>query len=247
MCSINKHNERQEEVEQQNDEQSTNTKWTLLMLKEHLENQGVNTVSTWKRIEDMVIKTILSMEGKVARACARHVPHQNNCFELFGFDILLDDDLKPWLLEVNLSSSLACDTELDLRVKSSMLSDLFNLAGISPHELPGPASAPVKKSKAKIVMDADFASQQLERNNRADMKLIRQVDDEHRRCGRFKRIFPTGESYLYAPFFDSELPRNTLMMDMEYVRAKGKTLQDVNLDTIHVRNAVLLHNCKNDV
>lgn len=50
--------------------------------------------------------------------------------ELYGFDILIDADLKPWLLEVNLSPSLGCDSPLDLRVKSAMLSDLLTLVGI---------------------------------------------------------------------------------------------------------------------
>lgn len=55
--------------------------------------------------------------------------HQN-CFELLGFDILIDEELKLWLLEVNLTPSLAPDSEMDFNVKSTLLSDLFSLSGI---------------------------------------------------------------------------------------------------------------------
>lgn len=50
--------------------------------------------------------------------------------ELYGFDILIDSTLKPWLLEVNLSPSLGCDSPLDVRVKSAMLVDLLTLVGL---------------------------------------------------------------------------------------------------------------------
>jgi tubulin polyglutamylase TTLL5 len=50
---------------------------------------------------------------------------------LFGFDILIDEYFKPWVLEVNLSPSLDCDALLDVRIKSTMVSDLFTLTGIN--------------------------------------------------------------------------------------------------------------------
>jgi len=43
---------------------------------------------------------------------------------------LLDSDLKPWLLEVNMNSSLATDSPLDSKIKSSLVIDAFNLIGI---------------------------------------------------------------------------------------------------------------------
>lgn len=56
--------------------------------------------------------------------------HRTNCFEIMGFDVLVDSDLKPWLLEVNLSPSLACDSPLDMSIKSNLICDSFNIMGI---------------------------------------------------------------------------------------------------------------------
>jgi hypothetical protein len=60
------------------------------------------------------------------------VPYRSNCFSLFGFDILIDQNSKPWLLEVNLSPSLNIDAPIDLKIKGEMVSDLFSLIGIVP-------------------------------------------------------------------------------------------------------------------
>jgi hypothetical protein len=63
-----------------------------------------------------------------------HPNHPSNCFELLGFDILIDNQLNPWLLEVNLSPSLACESPLDQRIKGELIADLFTIAGITPLE-----------------------------------------------------------------------------------------------------------------
>jgi len=84
------------------------------------------------RIEDVVVKTILSIENIVFGGFEQYVPHRNNCFELLGFDILIDSSLKPWLLEVNLSPSLNSDSPLDLKIKGNLIADLFTMMGVVP-------------------------------------------------------------------------------------------------------------------
>jgi hypothetical protein len=47
----------------------------------------------------------------------------HSCFEVFGFDVLLDCQLRAWLLEVNTCPALNADSPLDMAVKTSMVSD----------------------------------------------------------------------------------------------------------------------------
>lgn len=51
-----------------------------------------------------------------------------------GFDVLIDENFKPWLLEVNLSPSLNTDSKLDFSTKGMLLADLFNLVGLKNQE-----------------------------------------------------------------------------------------------------------------
>ena len=44
-----------------------------------------------------------SSEAYINAAVKSNVRRHYSCHELFGFDILLDDNLKPWILEVNIS------------------------------------------------------------------------------------------------------------------------------------------------
>jgi len=52
---------------------------------------GHDDVLLFKKIEDLIIKTILSVESVINNATDMYCPAKSaNCFELFGFDVLID-------------------------------------------------------------------------------------------------------------------------------------------------------------
>lgn len=48
---------------------------------------------------------------------------RNNSFELYGFDVLFDSKLQPWLIEVNASPSMTANTQTDYKMKMGLLED----------------------------------------------------------------------------------------------------------------------------
>ena len=53
------------------------------------------------------------------------------CFEILGFDVLIDEKLKPWLIEINHAPSFATDTPLDFKMKKDVIADAIQLLGFS--------------------------------------------------------------------------------------------------------------------
>ena len=51
------------------------------------------------------------------RAVAPVIINDRHCVELYGYDVMVDADLKPWLIEVNASPSLSSDTQQDSDLK----------------------------------------------------------------------------------------------------------------------------------
>ncbi|KAH9524644.1 Tubulin polyglutamylase ttll4 [Bulinus truncatus] len=105
-------------------------KWSLKALWEYLKAQGINTTSVWSNIKDLIIKTIISGDSAINSTTKANVHCRYSCHELFGFDILLDEHCKPWILEVNISPSLHSNSKLDVDIKSGLIKDMMNIAGL---------------------------------------------------------------------------------------------------------------------
>ena len=58
---------------------------------------------------------------------AKTIINDKHCFELYGFDILLDDQLRPWLIEINASPSMTANTPTDYEGKINLLEDTYQV------------------------------------------------------------------------------------------------------------------------
>ncbi|RLN63670.1 hypothetical protein BBJ28_00023134, partial [Nothophytophthora sp. Chile5] len=95
------------------------TKTTLAYLWRRLEAEGADVAQVKRDIDEVVLKALLCGED--------HIPFQVNSFDLLGYDILLDADLRPWLIEINSSPSMARDNDLDFQVKDAMMLDTLRV------------------------------------------------------------------------------------------------------------------------
>lgn len=100
-------------------------------MSEHLSARTAET--TWTSIEDLIVKTCIAVEPFMMENLNKTASHRSNCFELYGFDVLLDEHLKPWLIEVNVCPSLSSSSPLDRQIKTTMISDVLHLVGFVPY------------------------------------------------------------------------------------------------------------------
>ncbi|MDQ3510347.1 MAG: tubulin--tyrosine ligase family protein, partial [Pseudomonadota bacterium] len=155
--------------------------------REWLREQGHDDEHLFEQIRDLVTLTVISAVESMRRQSADCGADPQGCYELLGLDCLIDDQLKPWILECNLSPSLGVcaapdgGADIEERVKAEVVSDTVWLVGIdSP---PQPRAA-----------DGDPAEH-----------IRLQASEEQSRAGGFERLWPLENPENYLPYF--ALPR----------------------------------------
>ncbi|KAG2482988.1 hypothetical protein HYH03_018114 [Edaphochlamys debaryana] len=112
-------------------------KWPLDHLRLFLEaTRGVEAADRlFADIEGVILKSL--------RAVQPIIQSDRHCFELYGYDVIIDAGLKPWLIEVNASPSLSTTTQADRLLKHRVISDTLDI--ISPPDwlaMTDPAALP---------------------------------------------------------------------------------------------------------
>ena len=76
----------------------------------------------------------MSVEPHICSQLQKNPTSRNNCFEIYGFDIILDATFKPWVLEVNVLPSLSSSSPFDKRIKTMLVCDTLTLVGIRGYD-----------------------------------------------------------------------------------------------------------------
>ena len=167
-------------------DQEFGDKWTLHTLKKYFEKNNLDFNKVWEKIKDIIIKIIISVTDIAIPLIKQFKLSSCNLFELYGVDILLDETLNPWLMEVNLNPSLNCDSQLDLKVKSHVLNDIFNIIGAIPFSHDGKFTPLDEPNKYKDSIEE---------------AVIESLCEFERPTGGFQRLFPLKNNIRYYSQF----------------------------------------------
>lgn len=73
------------------------------------------------RIKDLIIDTILAVKNQLNPNKRKH------CFELFGYDFLIDEDFRIWLIEVNTNPYFGIPNEYITDLLPKMIDDMTKI------------------------------------------------------------------------------------------------------------------------
>ena len=101
---------------------------------DRLREDGHDVDKLWSDIDKIIIKTFCTVQPNLShhyKSCQSDNFANNMCFEVLGFDIFLDNKLKPYLIEVNHTPSFTTDTPLDSLIKKNLIRDTLRLMNMN--------------------------------------------------------------------------------------------------------------------
>lgn len=247
--SINKKNDKfiQNQDWQQD---SIGHKWSFSALLKTLERQSIDTCMLQSKIYDLVIKTVIAIEPEVVSMVRKLGLGRNNCFDLLGFDVIIDANLKPWLLEVNLSPSLATDSPLDLHIKGNLVADTLNLIGLRYYDRKKECMSKLKarirarksqvkqtEPKIKHALRAETAQPQKKDAVALNKHKLAIADtiEEALRIGNFVRVFPSPGCEIYDKFFTT--PRASNKALFTYLYSEPEEFEEKESNPVEIKKS----------
>eukprot|EP00792_Barthelona_sp_PAP020_P007089 TRINITY_DN3103_c0_g2_i2.p1 TRINITY_DN3103_c0_g2~~TRINITY_DN3103_c0_g2_i2.p1 ORF type:complete len:895 (-),score=183.00 TRINITY_DN3103_c0_g2_i2:695-3379(-) len=217
--AINKHNENFifNSNDQRDDEGS---KWSLTAIWKHLKTLNHDVEQIKRMMHDLIVKTIISIQPHLKQEFYAVIGNRTDSFgsfEILGFDILLKEDLKPMLIEVNHSPSFRCDTPLDHNIKFNLINDCMKMLCLSVKQKRKAIMEQRRKFQSRILGEVD---ENLLENDKKKKKKLN--DDERERDEDFlANYYFNPQTFIEKhPQFSATLPSITRQRE-EYQKKGG--------------------------
>ncbi|KTG47494.1 hypothetical protein cypCar_00011138 [Cyprinus carpio] len=218
--SVNKHNENFERDETVDKGSKRSIGW----FTEFLRTNDYDVAKFWGDVSELVVKTLIVAEPHVLHAYRMCRPGQppgsaSVCFEVLGFDIILDRKLKPWLLEINRAPSFGTDQKIDYDVKKGVLLNTLKLLNIRASDKRRNLARQKAEAQRRLygqgsmrkltAGSSEWEKQRhlLERRREELKERLAQVRkqvsrDEHekRHLGNYRRIYPPDDKLLLEKY-----------------------------------------------
>lgn len=97
-------------------------------------DQGIDVEKLKSKIQDIIVKTLISGLSHLKfqyKSCQPENYRSDMCFEILGFDVIINDELEPLILEINYTPSFSTDTPLDWNIKKSLIKDVLTIMEIT--------------------------------------------------------------------------------------------------------------------
>ncbi len=163
----------------------------------YVDAHGGDSRSLRRKIRRCIVKTFCAVQpqlSRVYRSCQPNDVANNMCFEVLGFDILLDQKLKPWLLEVNHAPSFTTDTPFDHKVKAELLSDTMRILHMDPTSRTQYHQQRQAELSMKAVRKSHGRATREEREEARSDAMCARDEYETAHLGGYTRIYPDPRS-----------------------------------------------------
>lgn len=182
------------------------SKRRISTINRYLRDKGYDVDKMWADIDDVIIKTLISAHSVLKhnyRTCFPNHVKGSACFEILGFDVLLDRKLRPQVLEVNHSPSFNTDSELDREIKGALVWDSLNLVNFGACDRRRCIEEEKRRIKDRLLGRGvkKETREELEIAQAQYLEVLERYENNH--LGNFRRIYPNPGYEKYEKFFHS--------------------------------------------
>ena len=109
--------------------------WNLDTFQKYCARNNINYEKLYSEVGDIFIKMMITVREKIIDNIEKTNLQYSNFYHLIGFDIILDENLKPYLLETNRRCGFRNDNDAEKYYTYNIIADTLNIIGLRPKDL----------------------------------------------------------------------------------------------------------------